>query len=87
MALCLAILIGMIPAWAFAAEIEAVPWTSGEIAVQSAAEDNRLKSYDQFLAYYYQTFSLLDYLMEEDETPCKTIIKNADEDLEDALDA
>ena len=64
--------------------ISALPFAQVDAA--SAAENARLQSYEQFLAYYYQTYSLLDYLMENSDSPCRTIVNNADEDLEGALE-
>ncbi|MCC2232287.1 leucine-rich repeat protein [Lachnospiraceae bacterium CLA-AA-H215] len=44
-------------------------------------------SYDQFLAYYYLTYSPLDYYMDTAELPYQTYVKNVDDDFKTKLQA
>ena len=57
-----------------------------ETFAASAVEKNKYDSYEQFLAYYYLTYSSLDYYLNNDELPYQTYVKNADESFKKSLE-
>ena len=61
---------------------------SGTAAKLDAAyEEARLASYDQFLAYYYLTFSSLDFFLENEQLPFQCYVELADDDFRSELNA
>ena len=56
-------------------------------SVLLSMNETKYDSYDQFLAYYYLTYSPLDYYVNSEELPYQTYIKNSDKEFKKELAA
>ena len=67
--------------------MRAEAYTRMTIKLNADYEQTRLASYEQFLAYYYLTFSSLDFFLKNDQLPFQCYVELADDSFRTELKA